>query len=414
MTWLTKNFSLGTGGSIKFVVAPQSDLFSSAFYEGLFFCYLFPALLSPGVTAEFEMRYLNGPRSAKTWPELFTQWWEHIWDLFKFKDMPNHSLFLLRSPSVALCARVCVCLSPSPSLSLVVNGDVKYLNTLCCAGTMHSSRWTGPARVGCMQISIQSSPGCFQSNTSASGPVLIPLYPQPARFFIKSNAVSALSTWTSGPTTKPEGEQDRRASVGERIWLAWNIWRWVWDMERLREMSKGLCGIVLELLNKSSLTLLLHSAASVEIQAREAFVCLGGKHVAEMRALSLCLSFLHRFFFPCRFLFAFSKGNEWCWGLSGLNDCFLMWQMKQGAARHLETPGTSAPSERTITQACAQRVWTLLIQLLVQLKHWTDGAWKLHISMLQHPLTDELINQPVNWSWLMSERKEGVFDRWFV
>lgn len=116
--------------------------------------------------------------------------------------------------------RPCLCLSPSPSLSLVVNGDVKYLNTLCCAGTMHSSRWTGPARVGCMQISIQSSPGCFQSNTSASGPVLIPLYPQPAWFFIKSNAVSAVSTWTSGPTTKPEGEQDRRASVGERIWLA--------------------------------------------------------------------------------------------------------------------------------------------------------------------------------------------------
>lgn len=74
-------------------------------------------------------------------------------------------------------------LTRSLSLSLVVNGDVKYLNTLCCAGTMHSSRWTGPARVGCMQISIQSSPGCFQSNTSASGPVLIPLYPQPARFF---------------------------------------------------------------------------------------------------------------------------------------------------------------------------------------------------------------------------------------
>lgn len=63
-------------------------------------------------------------------------------------------------------------------------------------------------------------------------------------------------------------------------------------MERLREMSKGLCGIVLELLNKSSLTLLLHSAASVEIQAREAFVCLGGKHVAEMRALSLSLPFV--------------------------------------------------------------------------------------------------------------------------
>lgn len=130
------------------------------------------------------------------------------------------SFFSVPPPSLCAPVCVCVCLSPSPSLSLVVNGDVKYLNTLCCAGTMHSSRWTGPARVGCMQISIQSSPGCFQSNTSASGPVLIPLYPQPARFFIKSNAVSAVSTWTSGPTTKPEGEQDRRARVGERIWLA--------------------------------------------------------------------------------------------------------------------------------------------------------------------------------------------------
>lgn len=205
VTWLTKNFSLGTGGSIKFVVAPKSDLFSSAFYEGLFFATCFQLC-----------SHLVSQRNSK-------------WDIWMAHTLPKPGQSCLLSdgstfgicsnsktcqiilsffsvPPPSLCAPVCVCLSPSPSLSLVVNGDVKYLNTLCCAGTMHSSRWTGPARVGCMQISIQSSPGCFQSNTSASGPVLIPLYPQPARFFIKSNAVSAVSTWTSGPTTKPEGE----------------------------------------------------------------------------------------------------------------------------------------------------------------------------------------------------------------
>lgn len=83
-------------------------------------------------------------------------------------------------------------------------------------------------------------------------------------------------------------------------------------MERLGEMSKGLCGIVLELLNKSSLTLLLQSAASVEIQAWEAYVCLGGKHVAEMLSLSLSLS-VFRFSttssFPAAFFCVF-KGNE--------------------------------------------------------------------------------------------------------
>lgn len=295
------------------------------------------------------------------------------------------SFFFVPPPS--LCASHPYPLSPS--LSLVVNRDVKYLNTLCCAGTMHSSRWTSPAWVGCMQISIQSSPGCFQSNTSASGPVLIPLYPQPARFFIKSNAVSAVSTWTSGPTTKPEGERDRRASVGEKIWLAWNIWRWVWDMERLGEMSKGLCGIVLELLNKSSLTLLLHSAASVEIRAREAYVCLGGEHVAE--ALSLFFLFLYRFlsqsFFPCRFLSCFQR--QWVilgavtfdWLLSDVTNDADTW-------RHLASQWRAAHHNTS--------TWTLLIQLLAQLKHWTDDAWKLHISVLQHPLTDELINQPVN------------------
>lgn len=61
-----------------------------------------------------------------------------------------------------------------------------------------------PPRPRCMQISIQSSPGCFQYNTSASGPVLIPLYPQPMHCFIQSNALSAMSTWTSGHITEPK------------------------------------------------------------------------------------------------------------------------------------------------------------------------------------------------------------------
>lgn len=81
-------------------------------------------------------------------------------------------------PLFCLCISLGLC-----SLSLAVDGDVKYLNTLCCLGTMHSSRWAGAARGRCMQISIQSRPGCFQSSSSASGPVLIPLYPRPGRFF---------------------------------------------------------------------------------------------------------------------------------------------------------------------------------------------------------------------------------------
>lgn len=293
-------------GSVKVAIAPQSGLFSSVFYDFIFFATCFKLC-----------SHLVSQRNSK-----WNIWMAHALpkpgqsclyrDVSTFGICSNSKtcqiiLSFFFVPSLSLCASHPHRLSPS--LSLVVNGDVKYLNTLCCAGTMHSSRWTGPARDGCMQISIQSSPGCFQSNTSASGPVLIPLYPQPARFFIKSNAVSAVSTWTSGPTTKPEGERDRRASVGERIWLAWNIRRWVWDMERLGEMSKGLCGIVLELLNKSSLTLLLLSDASVEIRAWEAYACLGGQHVAE--ALALCFPFPHcflsSFFFPCCFLCHFQR-----------------------------------------------------------------------------------------------------------
>lgn len=83
-------------------------------------------------------------------------------------------------------------------------------------------------------------------------------------------------------------------------------------MERLGEMSKGLCGIVLELLNKSSLTLLLHSAVSVEIRAREAYVCLGGQHVAEALSRSVfrfSIAFSPASSFPATF-FRIFKGKE--------------------------------------------------------------------------------------------------------
>lgn len=114
--------------------------------------------------------YFSPPHFTKTWPakELFTQRLKHIWDLFKFKEMPNHSIFLLLPPPLhpplSLCVSLILCLSStlflSPSLilylsplslshfliPLLIDGDVKYLNTLCCSGTMQSNRWAGPAQ----------------------------------------------------------------------------------------------------------------------------------------------------------------------------------------------------------------------------------------------------------------------------
>lgn len=292
--------------------------------------------------------------------------------------------------SVSLCARVCA--SHPLSLSLVVNGDVKYLNTLCCLGTMHSNRWTGPVRVRCMQISIQSSPGCFQSNTSASGPVLIPLYPQPAWFFIKSNAVSAMSTWTSGPTAKAEQQTGERERIRTLVEESWNIWKRVWDIGELREISTGLCGIVFELWNKSSQALQLHSSTSMEIWAPKAYDCLGGKHVAE----TISLLFFHCYslvlslpILPLSFLasyFHFIKENEWCWGPWWLTDWFLMWQMKRRTAGHLETPG--------ISYVCARRhAWTLVISLLAQLKQCTSH---FHVTTRANWWSDKLADE-LNW-----------------
>lgn len=127
-------------------------------------------------------------------------------------------------------------------LSLPVDGDVKYLNTLCCLGTMHSSRWAGAVRGRCMQISIQSRPGCFQSSSSASGPVLIPLYPRPCRFFIKSNALSAMSTWTSGLTMQL-GEKKNKTKKRERKACIICVCKWVRETEKREYCWAELFGV---------------------------------------------------------------------------------------------------------------------------------------------------------------------------
>lgn len=128
-------------------------------------------------------------------------------------------------------------------LSLPVDGDVKYLNTLCCLGTMHSSRWAGAVRGRCMQISIQSRPGCFQSSSSASGPVLIPLYPRPCRFFYQVKRLKRyvnLDIWPHHATRRGKNVREKHACVcdslivwvcerdGEgRILSSWNVWSWL-------------------------------------------------------------------------------------------------------------------------------------------------------------------------------------------
>lgn len=89
-------------------------------------------------------------------------------------------------------------------------------------GQCTSADGPSPHRPQCMQISIQSSPGCFQYNTSASGPVLIPLYPQPMHCFIQSNALSAMSTWTSGHITEPK--KKCACVLGKRVCL-WRVRR---------------------------------------------------------------------------------------------------------------------------------------------------------------------------------------------
>lgn len=80
-----------------------------------------------------------------------------------------------------------------------------------------------PHRPQCMQISIQSRPGCFQYNTSAAGPVLIPLYQQPMHCFIQSNALSTMSTWTSGHITEPKKTLKKTQLM--RVWQKVSLWK---------------------------------------------------------------------------------------------------------------------------------------------------------------------------------------------
>lgn len=120
-----------------------------------------------------------------------------VWVLFFsfFTPPPTPSLLLSHSLLVP-----CLPTVPVPPIDV----DVKYFKrTLLFGDSAPRADGPPPNRPQCMQISIQSSPGCFQYNTSASGPVLIPLYPQPMHCFIQSNALSAVSTWTSGHITEP-------------------------------------------------------------------------------------------------------------------------------------------------------------------------------------------------------------------
>lgn len=81
----------------------------------------------------------------------------------------------------------------------------EIFNSLLLSGGQYTlADGPSPHRPQCMQISIQSRPGCFQYNTSAAGPVLIPLYQQPMHCFIQSNALSTMSTWTSGHITEAQ------------------------------------------------------------------------------------------------------------------------------------------------------------------------------------------------------------------
>ena len=78
---------------------------------------------------------------------LLWLWLRHIWEQFKFKAVPIYQFlffFSIHPPpplhySHSLSTRFCV-----PSVP--VDGDVKYLNTLCCLGTMHFSRWASAAQ----------------------------------------------------------------------------------------------------------------------------------------------------------------------------------------------------------------------------------------------------------------------------
>lgn len=129
-----------------------------------------------------------------------------FWSFFTFLPIPFPTW---PSTSLPLCLIWCN--------YVPVGGNVKYLTHFVVRGQYSLADGPSPHGPQCMQISIQSRPGCFQYNTSAAGPVLIPLYQQPMHCFIQSNALSAMSTWTSGHITEPKNPA--RAGLEESVFM---------------------------------------------------------------------------------------------------------------------------------------------------------------------------------------------------
>lgn len=128
----------------------------------------------------------------------------------------------------APCHRCPFCKPPGPAPALVLPGppagpamniDGTAFVTRVPLGPLQSGRSRDlPGFVVCqdmrrrqmdtlLQTSVrpgtaQRSPGCFQYHTLASGPVFNPIYQGLGLFFYQSNALSTLSTWTSGRTSK--------------------------------------------------------------------------------------------------------------------------------------------------------------------------------------------------------------------
>lgn len=104
----------------------------------------------------------------------------------------------------------------------------EIFNSLLLSGGQYTlADGPSPHRPQCMQISIQSRPGCFQYNTSAAGPVLIPLYQQPMHCFIQSNALSTMSTWTSGHITEAQKKLKKKKKITwlMRVWKKVSLWK---------------------------------------------------------------------------------------------------------------------------------------------------------------------------------------------
>lgn len=95
----------------------------------------------------YNILYLDSPHFPGSWPAivLFTvALTEAHLGAVQIQSCAN----LLVPFFLSFCSPPSIALYFSPSLTLLflrtsvpVDGDVKYLNTLCCLGTMHFSRW---------------------------------------------------------------------------------------------------------------------------------------------------------------------------------------------------------------------------------------------------------------------------------